>query len=93
MITPPSPTHSSPYRPIAVPVTYSFGETEHPDQPVHRRARVLIQEIGNDLRARAVVRHDSHATAARRASFTHTRTPEPDEHLLAKRRIRVGWHR
>ena len=71
-----------PHGPVALPVADSLCETEHPDQPVHRRACVFIQQIGNDLWVRAVVRHDSHATAARRSvvgwrSIVEPRAPNP----------------
>jgi hypothetical protein len=38
-------------------ITRPLGETEYPDQPVHRGACVLVQEIGNDLRVLAIFRH------------------------------------
>jgi hypothetical protein len=44
-------------------VACPLGETECLNQPVHRRACVLVQQVRNDLRVWIVVWHGSHATA------------------------------
>jgi hypothetical protein len=56
-------------RPVALPGACPLDEAEHPDQPVHRRACVLVQEIGDDLWVRVVVCHDK--SRYRLASLDH----------------------
>jgi hypothetical protein len=39
-------------------MTQPLGETETPDQPVHRRTRVFIQQVWNHLGVWRAVRHE-----------------------------------
>src|ERR1700722_595016 len=49
--------------PVAARIARPLGEAEGFDQPVHGRAGLGVQKIGNDLRVRMVLRHGSNFTA------------------------------
>ena len=49
--------------PVAPLVAHPLGESEGLDQPVHRRAGICVQKVGNDLRIWIVLRHGSDLTA------------------------------
>ena len=49
--------------PVAALIAHPLGEGEGPDQPVHGRAGIGIQKVGNDLRIWMVLRHGSNFTA------------------------------
>jgi hypothetical protein len=53
------------HRPVVLEIAYPLGEAERRDQPVHRGSCVCVQEVGNDLRILAVVRHDRHGIPGR----------------------------
>jgi len=51
--------------PVAALVAHSLGESEGLDQPVHRRAGICVQEVGDDLRIGSALRHGSDHTVRR----------------------------
>jgi hypothetical protein len=64
--------------PIAARIAHPLGETEGLDQPVHCRADVGVQKIGNDLRVGIVQWYGSNFTASQAGGLlasSHARGP------------------
>jgi hypothetical protein len=61
--------------PVAVLIACPLGESEDLDQPVHGRAGIGIQKIGNDLRVWIVLRHGSNGTVRPRGYHRVSRVP------------------
>jgi hypothetical protein len=55
--------------PVAARIAHPLGEAEGLDQPVHGRAGIGVQKIGNDLRVWMVLRHGSNFTAGPDGGF------------------------